>query len=178
LPRLERALNRAILLASNVLAFGRSEEPAPDKKPVAIRAALEAAAEDAGFGPEGVRLQGAIDATEVIDADPEQLHRILVNLLRNAREAIEGEEGRIGTGVVTASTSSSPDGVTLRLTDDGPGLPERARARLFQPFAASTRPGGAGLGLAIARELAQGHGGDLRLVSTGPEGTTFELRLP
>jgi signal transduction histidine kinase len=178
LPRLERALNRAILLASNVLAFGRSEEPAPDKKPVAIRAALEAAAEDAGLTADGVQLDSAIDAAALINADPEQLHRILVNLLRNAREAIEAEETRRGVGVVSVSAWSDAGGTTLQLTDDGPGLPERARARLFQPFAVSTRPGGAGLGLAIARELAQGHDGDLRLVSTGPQGTTFELRLP
>jgi signal transduction histidine kinase len=66
----------------------------------------------------------------------------------------------------------------IRLIDNGPGIPDRARERLFQPFAGSSRPGGAGLGLAIARELAQGHGGDLTLVDTGPEGSSFELRLP
>jgi signal transduction histidine kinase len=66
----------------------------------------------------------------------------------------------------------------LSLVDDGPGLPARARAHLFQPFAGSTREGGAGLGLAIARELAQAHGGDLVLASTGPEGTVFDLILP
>jgi signal transduction histidine kinase len=68
--------------------------------------------------------------------------------------------------------------VTLRLADDGPGLPERVQRRLFQPFAGSGRPEGAGLGLAISRELAQLNGGELVLVETGPGGTTFELRLP
>ena len=66
----------------------------------------------------------------------------------------------------------------LRLADNGPGLPERALAHLFQPFAGSARHGGTGLGLAISRELAQAHGGDLTLASSGPEGTVFELRLP
>jgi signal transduction histidine kinase len=65
----------------------------------------------------------------------------------------------------------------LRIADDGPGVPERTRARLFKPFASSGRPGGAGLGLAIARELARGHGGELELADSGPEGATFELRL-
>ena len=57
-------------------------------------------------------------------------------------------------------------------------MPERSLSRLFQPFSASSRPGGAGLGLAIARELAQGHGGDLVLADNGPQGATFELSLP
>jgi signal transduction histidine kinase len=178
LPRLERALNRAILLASNVLAFGRSEEAAPEKRPIPLRAALEAAAEDAGLAAEGVRLETDIGVASMIHADPEQLHRILVNLLRNAREAAESDDGRPGGGGVRAALDTEGSIDRLRLADDGPGLPERARAHLFQPFAASTRRGGAGLGLAIARELAQAHGGDLVLISTGPAGTVFELTLP
>ena len=178
LPRLERALNRAIQLASNVLAFGRSEEPAPDARPIVLREALEAAAEDAGLTAAGVRLDSEVPPAARVDADPEQLHRILVNLLRNAREAIESDAARGCVGRVAANLLETPDMRSLRIADDGPGLPERARAHLFQPFAASTRKGGAGLGLAIARELAHGHGGDLVLVSTGPEGTVFELILP
>lgn len=178
LPRLERALNRAILLASNVLAFGRSEEPEPVKQTLALRPALEAAAEDAGLTPEGVRLETAVDSATTLEADPEQLHRILVNLLRNAREAIEGDKGRTEPGKISAVLINEADWRRLRLADNGPGLPERARAHLFQPFAGSTREGGAGLGLAIARELAQAQGGDLALVATGADGTTFELTLP
>ena len=178
LPRLERALNRAITLASNVLAFGRSEEPASETRPTALRPALEAAAEDAGLTEEGVRLDNAVEPGVLAEADPEQLHRILVNLLRNAREATEGEPERAAGGRVLAGAVVEGEALRLRLADDGPGLAERARANLFQPFSGSTRRGGAGLGLAIARELAQAQGGDLLLVSTGPEGTIFELRLP
>ncbi len=178
LPRLARALDRAITLASNVLSVGNSAEPAPVKARTPLRAALETAAEDARLTPDGVRLQNNIDAKVGVQADADQLHRILVNLLRNARQAIDDEPARKGVGVVTASAARDEDIDTIRLTDDGPGLPERARANLFQPFAASARRGGTGLGLAIARELAQGHGGDVILVSTGPEGTTFELKLP
>jgi signal transduction histidine kinase len=178
LPRLERALDRAITLASNVLTFGNSAEPAPHKDAVALRAAVDAAAEDAGLSPTGVALKNEIDADAQVSADAEQLHRILINLLRNAREAIDGVAGRGGVGAVTTGLTQDRDASLVTIADDGPGLPERARTNLFQPFAASARKGGTGLGLAIARELAKGHGGDLTLVSTGPSGTVFELRLP
>ena len=178
LPRLERALDRAVTLAANVLDFGRSEEPAPAARAVPLRAALEAAAEDAQFSPEGVRLVTEFDERAQVMADPDQLHRLLVNLMRNAREAIDGDANRGGKGRMTASFAIENGFSNLRLADDGPGLPERARLNLFQPFLGSTRRGGAGLGLAISRELAQAHGGDLVLVETGPGGTVFDLRLP
>jgi signal transduction histidine kinase len=178
LPRLERALGRALTLATNVLAFGRSEEPPPDVRPTPLRAALEAAAEDAGLSASGVPLQTAIDPEVVVRADPEQLHRILVNLLKNAREAIEAEDPAEGGGRVEATLSTSVVDSVIRLSDNGPGLPERARTHIFQPFAGSVRRGGVGLGLAIARELAQGHGGDVTLVESSPAGTVFEIRLP
>ena len=113
-----------------------------------------------------------------MNADPDQLHRILANLLRNAREAIEHEEGRRRAGRVEIALVQSGGQSLVRVRDNGPGVPERVQERLFQPFGGSGRPGGVGLGLAIARELAQGHGGDLVLAETGPKGSTFELRLP
>ncbi len=176
LPRLERALDRAQKLAEGVLAYGRSAEPTPERRPVNVAAAVQAAAEDAGLSPDGVRF--LFSAPEGLDAaaDPEQLHRILVNLFRNAREAISGT-GRAG-GRVGVEAAHVDGAVRLLVADDGPGLPERARARLFQPFSGSGRPDGAGLGLAIARELARGHGGDLVLERSGPDGAAFRLTLP
>jgi len=177
-PRLERALDRAVALASHVLTFGNSDEPAPDKRPVPLHAALDAAAEDAGLAADGVALSCQVARAATVDADPDQLHRILVNLLRNAREAISGVDDRGGRGRIVAKLRREGSSDILRLADDGPGLPERARAHLFEPFAGSARRGGTGLGLAIARELAKGHGGDLTLVDTGPTGTVFDLSLP
>ena len=178
LPSLERALERAVRLAANVLAFGRSEEPPPVPQTTPLRAALETAAEDAQLAEDRVRFTTAIAEADQVLADPDQLHRILVNLMRNAREAIDGAPERNGDGTVSASLGVSDGFSVIRLADDGPGLPERAQANLFQPFLGSTRRGGAGLGLAISRELAQAHGGDLVLVETGPTGTVFDLRLP
>jgi signal transduction histidine kinase len=178
LPRLERALDRAVKLASGVLTYGKTQEAPPETRPVLLGPAVEAAAEEARLSEDGVRLVCEADRRDQVLADPDQLHRILVNILRNAREAIEHQEARAGPGAVTVSVAY-PDGLTvIRLADNGPGVPERARERLFQPFAGSGRPDGAGLGLAIARELAQGHGGDLILADSGPQGAVFEVRLP
>ncbi len=176
MPRLERALNRAVKLATDVLTYGKTQEAAPDARPTPLLSALEAAAEEARLGG-SVRLMAEVDATAQVMADPDQLHRILSNLMRNARQALEQNTPGAG-GEVRVSFVQEPAQAVLAIRDNGPGIPERAQERLFQPFAGSSRPGGAGLGLAIARELAQAHGGDLVLAATGPEGTTFELRLP
>jgi signal transduction histidine kinase len=178
LPRLERALDRAVKLASGVLAYGKTQEAAPEPRPVPLAAAVEAAAEEARLAEHKIALSLQIDPAARVNADPDQLHRILVNLLRNAREAMEHQEGRQAKGQITVGLTAAGDMSLVRVADNGPGVPERARERLFQPFAGSGRPDGAGLGLAIARELAQGHGGDLTLANTGPKGSTFELRLP
>lgn len=181
LPRLERALGRAAALTRNVLDYGKSEEPAPQRIRIPLAAATASAAEDAGLEPEGVRLTRSIPARFAVDADPDQLHRILVNLMRNARQAIEADAGRgdrKGRGTVRL-TAESRDGMTvIRIADDGPGIPQRLSEHLFEPFVSSKASGGTGLGLTISRELAANHGGELKLVETGPLGTTFELRLP
>ncbi len=176
LPRLERALDRAASLSQNVLEYGRSEEPAPVLRELLLAPAVQAAAADAGLDPLGVRLEMALSVDLHVRADPEQLDRILVNMFKNAREAIEGS-GR-ETGRVRLTAEPQAHQMLIRIVDDGPGVPERMRERLFQPFSGSGRPDGSGLGLAIARELARAHGGDLELKETGPEGSVFELQLP
>jgi signal transduction histidine kinase len=178
LPRLERALDRAVTLATEVLAYGKTAEAIPNPIPLSLRAALEAAAEDAGLAKGGVRLQTSVPVSAVILADPDQLHRILVNLMRNAREAIEAASPDKPIGKVSVTLSQDDTTSLIRLTDTGPGVPERVKASLFQPFVGSGRSGGTGLGLAIARELARGHGGELDLVDQAEGGAVFELRLP
>lgn len=174
LPRLERALDRAIKLASHVLAYGKTQEAPPEARPVRLAEAAEMAAEEARLTPETVRLDLQVDDGAQVLADPDQLHRILVNLMRNAREAMESQ----GQGVVRVDLSIADGVCIVGVSDTGLGIPLKVRERLFQPFAGSGRAEGAGLGLAIARELAQGHGGDLVLAETGEAGTRFELRLP
>ena len=68
--------------------------------------------------------------------------------------------------------------MSFSIADNGPGIAAALQARLFQPFAAPMRAGGTGLGLAIARDLARLHGGELTLLSTGPQGTAFRIDIP
>jgi signal transduction histidine kinase len=186
LPRLERALSRAAGLSRNVLEYGRSEEPAPQKTRVVLTKALTVAAEDAGLEPDGVRLVKQLPARFAVEADPDQLYRILVNLMRNARQAIEADGGRPperrGRGAVTVSAFGEDGVCVVRIADDGPGIPPRLAERLFEPFVSSKSSDGSGLGLTISRELAALHGGDLRLVpgegANEGSGAVFELRLP
>ena len=184
LPRLERALGRAAALTRNVLDYGKSEEPAPVKDRVALAPAVTSAAEDAGLEAHGVRLVKALPGRFAVQADADQLHRILVNLMGNARQAIERDAARAPRrkggplGSVMVEASREDGWCVIRIVDDGPGIPPRLSERLFEPFVSGGSADGTGLGLTISRELATNHEGELRLVETGPTGTTFELRLP
>jgi len=177
LPRLERALGRAAGLARNVLEYGKSEEPAPERRRLLLARAVAAAAEDAGLSDEGVRLVANLPSRFVVTADPDQLHRIFVNLMRNARQAIETvQDDRHGQ--ITISAREDDGFAVIHIRDNGPGIPERLAGRLFEPFVSGSKSDGTGLGLTISQELAANHGGQVRLVETGPEGAAFELRLP
>ena len=177
LPRLERALSRAIRLAQDVLDYGKSDEPAPQPRVLALGPAAEVAAEDAGLMAEGVALVLVVPEGFEVLADPDQLHRILVNLFRNAREAIEAVPGA-APGQVSLTARAEGAVADITIADNGPGVPDRARERLFQPFAGTGRAGGTGLGLAIARDLARAHGGELVLGDSDAGGATFALTLP
>jgi len=178
MPRLERALDRAVKLASGVLAYGKSEEPAPEARALPLRPLLAAAAEDAGLEEAGVKLVVKAPRTLHLMVDADQVHRLLVNLFRNAKEAILAAGLPNGPGALRLFAEVEGADAVLTITDNGAGIPDKIRARLFQPFSGSLRQEGTGLGLAIARELARGHGGDLELADSGPQGTTFVLKLP
>ncbi len=126
-------------------------------------------------GEAAVEFLTDVPASLTIRADQEQLHRVLTNLVRNARQAIEATER---PGTIEVGAGEEEHGWWIRVGDTGPGLPERARDHLFQPFQGNVRKGGAGLGLAIAAELVRGHGGRLELLKTGADGTEFMIHLP
>lgn len=172
-PRLFASIDRAIQLCTNTLKFGSSEEAPPSRRPVALKSLAAEAMEAIGLeedSPVSVRIEIA-DEME-IDADPDHLFRVLLNLGRNAAQAMESG------GEISLSAVNDVDSVSIELADTGPGIPDAARDRLFQPFGGTTRQGGTGLGLAISADLVRAHGGTLELVETGANGTRFRICIP
>jgi nitrogen fixation/metabolism regulation signal transduction histidine kinase len=104
--------------------------------------------------------------------DEAQLRQALLNLLRNAREAL-AEKG----GCVRVSVAAEDGEVCLRVTDDGPGIPPAVQARIFDPFF-TTKEHGTGLGLALTQQIVAAHGGRIRVLGGPGRGTTFELAFP
>ena len=176
-PKLENSIRRAVTLCENTLSFGKAQEPAPKITQFSLSDLVNDVFEGERLANEDHELSFASDVPEemMLSADTEQMFRVIANLVRNARQAIvtSGEPGEIGV-----MARAIEGGWTIRVSDNGPGLPPKAQEHLFQPFQGNVRKGGAGLGLAIAQELVRGHGGQLTLVETGPEGTSFEIELP
>lgn len=176
-PRLERAIGRAAGLAQTALRYGRADEPAPVLAPVRARDALSEAGEDALAVFPGVGWRVDADATVSVIADRDHLHRILANLSRNAAQAVSSSPRARDNDAIILAAERRGARVALVVRDKGPGVPENVRARLFEAFTSAER-GGAGLGLAIARELARAQGGDVILAASSENGATFEVTLP
>ena len=178
-PKLMRALERAIDFCQSTLSYGRVQEPPPDRRTIALEPLVEDVRETLGLDPGApLRWISAVERDLVVDADPEQLFRILLNLARNAVQALEGRDARDpGRDQVRITGRREGAVVVIEVSDTGPGLPERARAHLFEAFQGSTRTGSVGLGLAIVAELVRAHGGEIRLVE-GTIGATFRIAIP
>jgi signal transduction histidine kinase len=176
-PKLVNSITRAVHLSESTLAYGRAEEPAPAFEDIRLAELVEDVLETERLAAAGtgLRISDTVPGDLVVQADSEQLHRVLSNLVRNARQAIT-ESGRGGEIVISAE--GGPNGVTIRVADTGPGLPQKAREHLFEPFHGGASKGGTGLGLSIAQELVRGHGGSLTLERSDASGTAFAIRLP
>lgn len=114
-----------------------------------------------------VRLASGVRAR----ADKDQLAQVLVNLVKNAEEAMP--EG----GLVSVRVRAAETGAILEVEDEGPGVPSELKARLFEPYV-TTKPQGSGLGLAIASRIAREHGGELSVHDAPRRGAVFRLTLP
>ncbi len=167
---LVRAVERATELVRRTVEFAREIPVAPERRAMALHAAVEEAAEQARIVCPGLAIDNAVPPSLEIDAERASVVRVLSNLLRNAGEAQAHR--------VRVSAVQEDGAVAVAVADDGPGLPPHVQAALFRPFVAGTRRGSTGLGLAIVRDLVRAHGGEVTLIETGPTGTSFRLTLP
>jgi signal transduction histidine kinase len=177
-PKLMRSLERAIDFCQSTLSYGRVQEAAPDRRMILVEPVVVEVRESAGLADASVGWISAIERGLSIDADPDQLFRVLLNLARNAAQALESRpKGDAATMQIRITGRREGSVAIMEVSDTGPGVPVRAREHLFEAFQSSGRPGGSGLGLAIAAELVRAHGGDIHLVE-GTIGATFRISIP
>jgi signal transduction histidine kinase len=178
-PKLMRALERAIAFCQSTLSYGAVQEAPPERKPVLVEELIDEVYEALGLGLDvPIRWIVAVEKNLTVEADHDQLFRVLVNVARNAMQALEGRGNRdLARDQIRITGQREGSVVIIEVSDTGPGVPEKARAHMFQAFQGSARPGGSGLGLAIAAELVRAHGGDIRLVP-GTIGATFSITIP
>jgi signal transduction histidine kinase len=174
-PTILNTIDRAARLASDAIEYVR-DRPTPKIAEIdladlvdEVGVALQEQGEDST--PNIVRHWiNAMGADHRVRADRDLLYRVFVNLGRNAFEA--------GATTVTVRAQASGKCLLIDVADNGPGVPQAVAAQIFRPFTTGGRAGGAGLGLAIARDLVRAHGGDISLTETSAAGTTFQFTLP
>jgi signal transduction histidine kinase len=177
-PRLMRALDRAITLCSNTMKYGRSEEAPPRRSAFLLR--LLVAEVNESLGAEelgGVTVRVAVPPGLALFADRDQIFRVLFNLIRNALEALRDTGVTQGSPAIEISAHRDGDLAIIKVSDNGPGVPPIMRANLFKAFQSASKSDGNGLGLVISAELVRAHGGDIALDDTA-SGAAFVLRLP
>lgn len=175
-PKLVNSLSRAVNLCEGTLAFGRVDEAPPKLAMTQVHDIVDDVLKSEQLSTsDDISFDFDVPAQMMVRCDGEQLYRILGNLVRNARQALEAS-GKPGKIEIFGDEAS--DGWRLTISDNGPGLPPKARENLFTAFEGGVRKGGTGLGLAISAELARGHGGSLTLVRSDEQGTEFQLFLP
>src|SRR6201996_971969 len=164
-PKLMRSLERAIAFCQSTLSYGRAQEAAPDRRMIQIEPVVAEVRETAGLGNAvPITWISAIERGLTVDADPDQMFRVLLNLVRNAAQAMESNAHNDRASMQIRVTGRREGAVAiLEVSDTGPGVPQKARDHLFEAFQSSSRPGGSGLGLAIAAELVRAHGGEISL---------------
>lgn len=172
-PTLLGALDRAVALCSRTLTFANEGTPAPelthfDLAGLVSDIATEISVRESQTG----MIENSVPRDFDIFADRDQLYRVISNLVLNAFQAGATKVS------VSASANQQQNLNSIEIADNGPGLPNKVKEHLFEPFQGSARVGGTGLGLAIARDLMRGHGGEAELGRSDDDGTVFILCLP
>ena len=182
-PRLVGTLDRAIAFCQATLAYGAGHEREADPKLIDLRAIVRQVVETAEAEKPG-EVAFAIDIPPKFEifADPDHVTRIVENLALNARKALAAADMAGRAPAIRFAAIRDEMTALIEVSDNGPGIPEAMRERIFLPFHSSASAGGSGLGLAIAADLVERNGGVIALARTKDRdfygGARFIIRLP
>ena len=167
---------RASQVVKDLLTFARRSDP--QREPLDLNGVVVRTVRlrQYQFAEASVRVQQEL-APELpaVLGDARQLQQVCLNLVTNAVHAMTTRGG----GTLTMRTSQGEEGVVLEVIDTGPGISPGARAHIFEPFFTTKGEGeGTGLGLSVSYGIVKAHGGTIEVADSGPQGTTFRVRLP
>jgi len=166
-------VQRMLGMAEEVLEFSRGNSVL-NKKPVHLIQTLQQFLKLNRVYFDAAKVDLVIRVTEVIvEADENKILRVLQNLVGNAVEAFGGRGGRVEIAV-----TQSEEWAEISIYDNGPGIPQSIKEKLFEPFVTYGKRTGTGLGTAIAKSIVDAHQGEITYESQDQQGTTFYIRLP
>jgi signal transduction histidine kinase len=172
---IEKETNRCTHIIQNLLKFSRQEKVSFEAVDLNQVAKDAMAIVEHQLEMNKVKLISKFDdALPDISGNANQIQQVLINLMINAQQAMDGRSGE-----VTVTTSSNNGNVAVKVADNGPGIPEEIQAKIFEPFYTTKPVGkGTGLGLSVSYGIIQEHKGDIQLQSSPEEGSTFTLTFP
>ena len=185
-PRLVDALDRAITLSRDTLAYGNMSSEILNLETIILRDLMDDIFDDNASII--VAMENKIPADLKVSIDRTQFHRGITNLVRNAAQALAPNDAFKASAddfpsdfvpehKITAEAHQADGQLVIDIADNGPGLPEIAREHLLEPFKGSHKAGGSGLGIAICAEIMRAHGGELSLHKSDETGATFRITL-
>jgi signal transduction histidine kinase len=168
------AVNQMTDLIESLLEFSRTRESLRPSYGD-VRSAVDRAVQGVKAHPEFQRIRIRISGVGSSEGwfDFKKLERALLNLLLNACEVVPPESGKIDIEL-----KRSGESLEVRIEDNGPGIAEAVRDRLFEPFVSHGKENGTGMGLTVVQKILQDHGGDVTVERTSASGTTFRVKIP
>ncbi|MGH8636185.1 MAG: response regulator [Burkholderiales bacterium] len=177
--RIRTAAERCARIVRTFLAMARQQKPEPG--PVAVNDVVSAALDITGYAVRTSAIDVALDLADDIPcilADEDQLHQVMLNLIINAQQALQGCPLPRSIRIATRFDASAA-GIRITVADSGPGIPESLRARIFEPYFTTKPIGvGTGVGLAVSAGIVEAHGGALSVHCPPDGGTVFTIALP
>ncbi len=178
-PKLIRTIDRAVDYTKSVIDYGKAVEAPPNRRNLVLHSIADEVRELLGLEQNSkIKWQNDIDQMLEVNGDPEQLFRVLMNLCRNAQQAMQDMDAGDREQILAVCAEAVGSDIHIRVKDTGPGIPEHIQPKLFNAFQASTKAGGTGLGMTIAAELVRAHGGTIGIEETSANGTSFKIVIP